>query len=98
MGTYKPQTAKQQYRAFLEQQIVRSTRTFFDDFCANPSLWDESACKRFLMYARSSPHSFMTEQEKLRLLECGLEDNDLEELRVVFKWAKLFSVKTEFWD
>lgn len=38
------------------------------------------------------------EQEKLRLLECGLDDKDLEELRVVFKWAKLFSIQKDFWD
>lgn len=98
MGTYKTQSANQQYRAYLEHQIARSTRTFFDDFCANPSLWEERACRRFIMYARTSPHSFMTEQEKLRLLECGLDDNDLEELRVVFKWAKLFAAQVDFFD
>lgn len=78
--------------------IMYKPRTFFDDFCDNPSLWDVSACRRFIMYARTSPHSFMTEQEKLRLLECGLDDNDLEELRVVFKWAKLFAVQVDFFD
>lgn len=98
MGTCKPQTANQLNRAFLEHQIAKATRTFFDEFCANPSLWDERSCRRFIMYARTSPHSFMTEQEKLRLLESGLDDHDLEELRVVFKWAKLFTASNDFWD
>ena len=77
--------------------IMFKPHTFFDDFCSEPSLWNVNSCRLFIMYARTSPHSFMTEQEKLRLLECGLDDHDLEELRVVFKWAKLFTEQPDFW-
>lgn len=80
---------KQQERAVVESIVIKENRTWFDQFCDNPSIWNEATCREFVRFACISPHNFLTEQEKLRLLEAGLDEADIEELRIVFKWARV---------
>lgn len=93
--------SRKQERAFENHIMFQQVRTFFDEFCDNPTLWREDMCRTFVRYAVHSPHNFMTEAEKNRLREAGLDENDLEELRIVFKWAKVINKETtrdRWWD
>ena len=81
-------------------QQGNASELFFDSFCRNPSLWEETKCQDFIRFAKTSNRAYMTETERLKLLEAGLSDGDVEELRVVFKWTKMIVSVTRMtaWD